>query len=528
MQVELFVYNARPDEINKLSYAAPHSTIEYNPRGLFDPINPIFDRVAISGTANKVNMCRYTWQGLTYVCSCSVLYVESYNLYRIVGHVDPAATMYNIDGFRYCHFWIDRAPESLSIPYEPLPSAQISPYLTARKDIIGTVPIESDDDIYYILRIGGVAASQPNSISLDQIYIVNRFAIADLKYAFTQMSQDDIRLYSDSIKSVTKLTGFNLADYSVYLTSTGGAIDLNAVINTAASAQVQFKIKTVTVSSPGGVVYRLTPGYATFLKHDYALNSDIYYTKYEYDNPIEFNFGNIITCATTLRQLGISTLNQGQPYNVWRVGFRVWYDLYGATVYCAPIIRDPSGAVTVWVDGMTSAQLPNTHSWFSVASATGVNYGDTTASILGIASTTIGTAASAATGNIAGAAIGAIGTASAIAKYSAQQSYGGAIGQSPAGSTGQYKSIVSNAIYIITYRRAVTENTSAAERVTGYVANYYTEGISGTPDGVYRCSRFVFSGTADTNGYPAEFVAELTAQMQNLWYKSTPTNNISE
>lgn len=531
MRVELFAYNARQDEINKMSYAELNSAIEYYPRGLFDPLNPIFDNVFIGGANNKINMCRFEWRGLTYVCSCQVYYSTASNLYRIEGHVDPAATMYNIDGYKYCYFWFDRTPQSLSIPYEYNPSAQISPYISARKDIIGRVAVEDDSTIYYILRVGGVNKSDTNTISLDDVYIVNRTAITLIAAAFTSFSSTEAKLYSDSIKSLTKLSGFNLNDYfpsSVPIFTQPGKITLHAIANSAQSASIQFSDKVIDISGvPGADVLQITAGYASRLYKDFALNEDIYKTKYEYDLPIIFNYGNIITCSTSLTDLGISALNSGNNYNVWRVGFRVWYDIYGGCVYCAPLLRDVTGITTVWVEGMASAELPNIHSWFSVASESGVSSAEMNNAQLGIGASLLSSGISAATGNIAGTVAGVASTVTSIIDYGKMKTFGGAVGQAPGGSSGQYRSIVSNAIYIMTFSRSVTENAKAANYITGYIANLCTEGQP-SEAGVYRCQRFEFSGREVTKGYPPQFIEELTAQMQNFYYLSFPTNAVAE
>lgn len=531
MLVELFVYNARADEINKMSYAEPHSNIEYFPRSLFDPLNPIFDNVFIGGTSNKINMCRFEWQGLTYVCNCQAYYITASNLYHIEGHVDPAATMYNIDGYRYCRFWFDRTPKSLSIPYEYNPSAQISPYINARKDILGRIAVEDDSTIYYILRVGGVNTSKENTISLDDVYIVNRAAITYIAAAFIGFTENEIKLYSDSIKSLTKLSGFNLADY--YPTTTPifeepDKITLHAIANSAQSAGIRFADKVIDLTDhPDVDILKISVGCAGRLYKDFALNEDIYKSKYEYDLPIIFNYGNIITCSTSLTDLGISALNTGADYNVWRVGFRVWYDIYGGSVYCAPILRDVTGVTTLWVEGMVSAALPNIHSWFSVASETGVSAAAMNNAQIGIGSSLLSTGLSAATGNIAGAVAGVASTITSINDYNKMKTFGGAVGQSPGGASGQYRSIVSNAIYIMTFSRTVSQNDDTADYITGYVANLCTEGQP-SETGVYRCQRFEFSGREVTKGYPPQFIEELSSQMQNYYYLSTPTRVIDE
>lgn len=530
MVVELFVYNSREDEINKMSYAEGHSTIEYFPRGEFDPLNPVFDNVYISGTANKINMCRFEWQGLTYVCNCQCHYITASNLYRIYGHVDPAATMYNIDGFKYCRFWFDRTPKTLSIAYEGTPTAQISPYISARKDILGRVAIEDDSTIYYLLRVGGVASSDANSISLDNVYVVNRLAIAFIKLAFKNFTEDEVKLYSDSIKSLTKLTGFKYSDHSAWFTQSN-SIELNTIINSAQDGTIQFKTKTISFPSssyPGVVIAEPDIGAASNMYTDYALNEDIYYSKYEYNLPIIFNYGNLITCSTSLADLGIETLNTGNPYNIWRVAFRVWYDLHGGCLYCAPLLRDVTGITTLWVEGMTSAELPNVYSWFSVASETGVSSAELNNAQVGIGASLLSTGIAAGTGNIAGTISGVVSSINNINNYEKMKTYGGAVGQSPAGASGQYRSIVSNAIYIMSFSRRIEENTESANIFTGYTANYETEGQP-TENGVYRCRRFVFSGREVTKGYPPAFIDELTTQMQDLYYLSSPnTAEISD
>lgn len=527
MQIELFVYNARPDEINKLSYAAAHSTIEYNPRGLFDPLNPVFDRVTITGTANKINMCRYEWQGLTYICNCRCIFAESYSLYRIVGHIDPAATMYNIDGFRYCHFWFDRTPQSLSIPYDPLPSAQISPYIKPTKHILATVGTSSFDSTLYGVHVGGVNTTVYDALTVSEVYIIDRVALQGLINAYRNMSSDDIKLYGNAIKHISVLRiSPTAAEKLQWFDDLDGVITLTANYDSATTG-IQWTISQTGIHT-GGTVYRIKSSQAQNIYRTYALNDDVYYNKYNYDSPIIFNYANEITCSTTLAQLGFGNLNSGGNMNVWRVQFRVYWDIYGDMIYCTPYLVGADGISTVWSEGMTASAISNKIEWYSALAQSGVKTADMVTSIGGIATSTISTVANAATGNYVGALSAGVSALSQSANFAQKLTAGGAVGQTPNGQSGANKIIVNNHVYITTYEREVSENTQAAERVTGYTANYYTEGISGVPDGVYRCNRFIFSGTSDTNGYPDEFKTELTDQMTSLWYKSTPTKTIEE
>lgn len=514
MLVELFVYNARSDEINKMSYAEPHSNIEYFPRGLFDPLNPIFDNVFISGTINKVNMCRFDWQGLTYVCSCQCFYITASNLYRIEGHIDPAATMYNIDGFKYCHFWFDRTPKALSINARLEPGGYYTGVIKRERHI----PATTTTDVWYAVHmnapIPGLVGANRLTGGQSPTYITDAAGldwIHDTVYGEI-LSSNELKWYANSISHITTLRGVSATTLYRGCASVS-SFTLSAVIDPALIG-TDYKFISKNISVPSGIMMLLYGRNTAYNDYVYNLDTDI--TLCDYGSTVTVNYGNIITQSYTLNSLGLLKLQYGETVSLSEFGFRLTWDFGVDLLYMQPIVD-----AQLLDNNVVCAELTEKTPFVSSSLDNGLKLSDIASSITGAVTPFVKTIATPTIENAVGAFSAPLASIDKIIN-------GAGTGSTTTPSGTSANAVLNNQITVDIYRQLYYSDNDIAEYCTGYVSGYYSLGQP-SYNGVYRCQRFEFSGREITKGYPSAFIDELKTQLQSYYYLSSPSaRTISE
>lgn len=509
MRVELFAYNARQDELNKMSYAELDSIIEYYPRGRFDPVNPIFDNVFIGGTNNRINMCRFEWRGLTYVCSCQVYYSTASNLYRIEGHVDPAATMYNIDGYKYCYFWFDRTPKSLAINARLDPGGYYTGVLKRERHI----PSTTVTDIWYAVHMSapvpGLTGANRLTGGQSPTYITNAEGlnwIHDTLYGEI-LSSNELKWYANSISHITTLRGVSTTVLYRGCNSVSNFV-LSAVIDSAVIG-TDYKFISKTVAVPSNIMMMLYGRATAYNDYVYNINSTIELP--DYGSTITVNYGNIITQSYSLNSLGLQKLQYGESVPLSDFGFRLTWDFGSDLLYMQPIVD-----AQLLDNNVVCAELTEKTQFVSSSLSQGLKLSTIASSITGSVTPFVKTIAAPTMENAMGAISAPIESIDKIAN-------GAGTGSTTVPSGSSANAVLNNQITVDIYRQLYYSDSNIANYVSGYVSGYYSLGQP-SEAGVYRCQRFEFSGREITKGYPPQFIEELTAQMQNYYYLSRPTN----